>query len=176
MEQVLRYILRWPSVEALIIAYRWLWPLLETMHFVGITLLVGIVGMFDLRLMGFAKEIPISSLRRLLPWAVFGSVLAFGSGLAFVTGVYANVEIHPYIILINNTYLQLKLLFLFILGANLVAFYVTGASRAVDELGPGQDTPTAAKVIAGVSLFFWLATVYVGRLIVWGKFTAGLTP
>ncbi|HLB45841.1 MAG TPA: hypothetical protein VJL59_02335 [Anaerolineales bacterium] len=176
MESVLRYILRWPSVERLIIAYAWFWPLLEVMHFVGIVLLVGIVGMFDLRLMGFAKEIPIASLRRLLPWAVFGSVLTFTSGLLFVTGVYANVEIHAYIILMNNTYLQLKLLFLGILGLNLAAFYVTGVSREVDELGVGQDTPTMAKVIGGVSLFFWLATVYVGRLIVWGKFTEGLTP
>ena len=176
MEPVLRYILRWPSVETWFAHNAWAWPLCEVSHFVGIILLVGIVGMFDLRLLGFAKSVPISSLRRLLPWAVLGSVLAFVSGLLFVMGVYANVEIHPYIILVSNIYLQLKLIFLAILGLNLAAFYLTGASRAVDDLGPGQDAPAGAKVIGAVSLFFWLATIYVGRLIVWGKLTPGLTP
>jgi hypothetical protein len=171
MEQFLRYILRWPSVEAFIVRYTWAWPLAETLHFVGIALLVGVVGMFDLRLLGVARGIPIAAFRRLLPWGVFGFVLAVISGLLFVTGIYANIEIHPYVVLMNDVYLQLKFVFLGILGLNLLAFYLTGMSRAVDALGPDEDTPPLAKVIAVTSLVFWLATVYVGRLIPWGKFS-----
>ena len=170
MEPFLRYILRWPSVERFIIAYAWAWPLAETLHFFGITLLVGIVGMFDLRLLGVAKGLPIAPFRRLLPWAVFGFALAAISGLMFVTGIYANIEVHPYVVLMNDVYLQWKLLFIFLAGVNLLLFYVTGASRRVDELGPGEDAPPIAKAIAGASLFLWFGVVFMGRLIPWGKF------
>ena len=50
----------------------WAWSLCETFHFVGLCLLVGIVGMFDLRVLGMAKGLPLAALQRLLPWGVFG--------------------------------------------------------------------------------------------------------
>jgi len=62
-------------------------------------------------------------------------------------------------------YLQLKLLFIFLAGVNLAAFYLTGAARAVDHLGPDDDAPIRAKLIAGTSLFLWLAVIVFGRLI-----------
>lgn len=173
MEPFLRYILRWHMTERFIQSYAWAWPLGETLHFVGICLLVGIVGMFDLRLLGVAKGLPIAPLRRLLPWAVFGFLLTLVTGLMFVTGIYANIETHPYVVLMNDGFLQLKLVFMFLAGANLLAFYVTGMSRAVDDLGPGQDAPPLAKAIAGASLFLWLGVVYWGRLIPWGSFNPG---
>jgi hypothetical protein len=49
-----------------------------------------------------------------------------------------------------------------------LTFYATGMSRAVEVLGPGDDAPPLAKVIAGTSLFLWLEVVYFGRLISWG--------
>jgi hypothetical protein len=48
---------------------------------------------------------------------------------------------------------------------NLLAFYATGMSRAVDALRPGDDAPGLAKLIAGASLFLWLGVIYFGRLI-----------
>ena len=43
-------------------------------------LLIGIVGMFDLRILGIAKGLPLASLKRLLPWGVFGFVLCLVTG------------------------------------------------------------------------------------------------
>ena len=171
MEPFLKYWMRWPASEHFFQHYAWAWPLCETLHFFGLVLLVGIVGMFDLRLLGFAKGLPLAPLRRLLPWGVFGFVLTVVTGLLFVTGIYANVEITPYVVLVNDGYLQLKLLFIFLAGVNLLAFYLTGVSRAVDNLGPGEDAPPLAKVIAGASLFLWFGVVYWGRLIPWGTFS-----
>ncbi|MBI4265469.1 MAG: hypothetical protein HY657_13945 [Acidobacteria bacterium] len=153
-------------------SYAWGWPLMETAHFVGLTLLLGIVGFFDLRLLGLAKGLPVAPLRKLLPWGVFGFVLAVSSGLAFVFGVRANISIHPYEVLINDVFLQWKLVFLGLAGLNLFAFYKTGMSKAVDDLGPGDDAPPLAKVIAGASLVSWIGVVYFGRLIPWGQFSA----
>ncbi|MBI2186460.1 MAG: hypothetical protein HYU37_04970 [Acidobacteria bacterium] len=171
MAEFLWYWLRWPSVEAAL-SNSWAWPLCETLHFIGLALLVGIVGMFDLRLMGMAKGVAVAPLRRLLPWAVVGFVLCVITGLAFVLGIGANLRgVHPYTVAVTNVFLQLKLLFVFLAGLNLLAFYLTGMSRTVELLGPGEDAPLLAKVIAGVSLTLWIGVVWLGRLVPWG-----LTP
>lgn len=155
-------------VEDFIAAYRWVWPLSEILHFVGLTLLVGIVTIFDLRLLGVAKRMPVAPLRKLLPWAVFGLCLCVFTGLLFVTGLWANVKTHPVEALVVDHYLQLKFLFIALAGINLLVFYKSGMSRMVDDLGPGDDAPPLAKVIAGSSLFLWVGVVYWGRLIPWG--------
>jgi len=165
MEQFLRTWLEWPSVAAFIMKYTWSWPLGETLHFFGIILLIGGIGLFDLRLLGFAKQLPVGAVRRLLPWGVTGFLICVVTGLMFVTGVRANVPMSPYDVIKSNVWLQLKLAFIGLAGLNLGAFYATGMNRAVDSLGPGADAPALAKVIAFASLFFWLGVIYFGRLI-----------
>jgi hypothetical protein len=165
METFLRTWLEWPSVAAFIGKYTWAWPLGETFHFFGIILLIGGVGMFDLRLLGLAKQLPVSAVRRLLPWGVTGFLICVVTGLMFVTGIRANIPMNPYDVIKTNPWLQLKLLFIAFAGLNLLAFYLTGMDRAVDKLGPGDNAPALAKVIAAASLFFWLGVIYFGRLI-----------
>ena len=92
-----------------------------------------------------------------------------------MTGIGANLYgVHPYDVAMTDTFLQLKLLFIFLAGMNALAFYFTGVSRTVDALGAKDDAPARAKVIAGASLSLWLAVVYFGRLIPWGlQYTYG---
>jgi hypothetical protein len=45
----------------------WAWPLCESIHFVGLSLLLGTVGLFDLRLLGFARRVPMAAFHRLVP-------------------------------------------------------------------------------------------------------------
>lgn len=165
MDAILRYWLAWPVVERFISQHSWAWPLGETFHFFGIVLLIGGVGTFDLRIMGMAKALPTAAVRRLLPWGVFGFLLCVLTGLMFVTGMRANVPSHPYEVLRTDVWLQLKLIFMGLAGVNLLAFYLTGMARAVDDLPAGADAPRLAKVIAGTSLFLWLGVIYFGRLI-----------
>jgi hypothetical protein len=165
METLLRTWLEWPSVAAFITRYTWAWPLGETLHFFGIILLIGGVGLFDLRLLGVAKGLPVATVRRLLPWGVTGFILCVVTGFMFVTGMRANVPSNPYDVIKSNPWLQLKFLFIGLAGLNLLTFYVTGLDRAVDKLGAGEDAPALAKVIAAASLFFWLGVIYFGRLI-----------
>ena len=164
MGSFLRYWLAWPSVENFMHT-PWGWPLCETIHFVGLALLIGGVGMFDLRILGMAKGLPVPALRRLLPWGVFGFVLCVMTGAMFVLGMRANLDRYSYDVIRTDVWIQLKLLFMFFAGINLLAFYLTGMSRAVDTLGPEDDAPLLAKVIAGTSLFLWLGVIYFGRLI-----------
>ena len=168
MESFLRYWLDWPIATSFLSYDSWAWPLTETVHFIGLILLIGGVGIFDLRILGVAKGVPIEPLRGLIPWGVFGFALCVVSGTMFFTGYQANLPIPPYEILITDAFLQWKLIFILFGGINLLAFYLTGTSRAVDGLGAGADAPPLAKVIAGTSLFIWFGVIYFGRLLPWG--------
>src|ERR1043165_3549808 len=61
----------------------WLWPFCETVHFAGLALLLGVAGLFDLRLMGFMKRVPISVVKEFMPWALVGFSLNLITGIIF---------------------------------------------------------------------------------------------
>ena len=54
---------------------RWLWPMLETLHFIGLSLLFATVGLFDLRVLGLGKGIPPSTLHRLIPIGIYATAI-----------------------------------------------------------------------------------------------------
>ena len=64
----------------------WLWPFCETLHFMGLALLVGVVGVFDLRMLGMARGLPLGPLQRLMPWAILGFVVNLITGFMFFAG------------------------------------------------------------------------------------------
>ena len=137
--------------------YRYpLFPLLETVHFIGLTFLVGGSGVLDLRLLGMAKQLPLAPLHRLMRWAIFGFVLCLISGLYFFVS-----RPNDYI---GNLAFLLKMLFLLIAGISILVFYLT-VFRETEALGPGEDAPQLAKIIAAISLFCWVAIMFCGRLI-----------
>ena len=52
-------------------------------------------------------------------------------------------------------------------GRELGVFYLTGIARAAHEVGPGEDAPVSAKVVAVVSLVLWISVIYFGRMIMY---------
>jgi len=141
----------------LMTASKWWWAFMMDLHFVGLALLIGTVGILNLRMLGFAKQIPIAPLHRLVPWAMAGF------GINLVTGVLAFTGMDQY-----YTYdwaFWIKMLAIMLLGLNVAAFYLTGAFQSVEGLGPGDDAPPLAKFIAGTSLFLWFAVITLGRYI-----------
>ena len=137
----------------------WVLPVCESLHFIGMAMLVGIVGVFDLRLLGMAKRLPVAPLQRLMPFAVLGFVLSLGSGLVFIT---ANPR--QYLAPLSLSFVA-KMFFILLACLNVLFFYATGLKRAVDGVDAGQDAPLGAKVSAGVSLFLWVAVMYWGRVL-----------
>ncbi|HTA30238.1 MAG TPA: DUF6644 family protein, partial [Candidatus Cybelea sp.] len=141
----------------LMTASKWWWAFMMDLHFVGLVLLIGTVGILNLRMLGFAKQIPIAPLHRLVPWAMVGF------GLNLVTGVLAFTGMDQYYT--YNWAFWIKMLAIMLLGLNVAAFYLTGAFQSVEGLGPGDDAPPLAKFIAGTSLFLWFAVITLGRYI-----------
>src|SRR5262245_23460526 len=60
-----------PATSYFVTEYsRWTWPLLETLHFFGLILIVAAIGGLNVRLLGFLKQLPVAPLHRLLPWGI----------------------------------------------------------------------------------------------------------
>ncbi len=134
----------------------WVWPICETLHFIGLALLIGIIGPLDIRLLGFMKSVPISALKSLVPWAVAGFAINLVTGLLFFIGAPQQY--------IGNLSWWFKMLFLTIAGVNVLLFETTQRAR-LGAMRPGDDTPVAFKMIGGVSLASWLMVLYWGRML-----------
>lgn len=134
----------------------WGWPVAEIVHFTGLCLLMGTVGMLDLRMLGLGRGLSLSALHRLVPFGVFGFVLSVGSGFMFLVTA-------PDQYLYNPAW-QVKMGLLALAGANMVLFYLT-TSRKLAAIAPDDAVPLAARLFAGISLTCWLGVIMAGRVI-----------
>jgi hypothetical protein len=144
------------TLSRTIIQYPWIWPLCEIIHFIGLTLVIGIAGFFDVRLMGFMKRVPVSAARDLMPLAIAGFVMNLTTGATFFIG-----KPDQYV---NNVAWWAKVCCLIIAGLNAMFFETTVGARTM-HLGPGDDTPQSAKIVGAVSLASWLGVLYWGRML-----------
>jgi hypothetical protein len=134
----------------------WVWAVMETLHFLGLGLLVGTIGVLDLRLLGLARRLPLAPLERLVPWGVAGFVLNLLTGIVFFAGA-------PYQYIYNLAF-QWKVIFIVTAGLNILVFYA-GVSRKTWAVPAGEHAPLAARIVGGVSLFCWVSVMYWGRMI-----------
>lgn len=135
---------------------QWLWPVCESLHFAGLALLLGVAGMFDLRLMGLMKKVPIAVVAEFMPWAVVGFVINLTTGLIFVISEPAQY--------FSNPTWWVKVAFLVAAGLNAIVYQAAFASRAA-RLPPDADTPTSFKIIGALSLVSWLGVLWAGRML-----------
>jgi len=151
-----------PVMQAFVNAHDWVWPVCEMTHYVGMSLIIGIIGTLDLRILGLFKSLPIAALRPLVPWAVVGFIANLLTGLIFMTGTNQGVSFYT-----DNLSFHLKILFMFLAIANLVAFRIGGLEKTVYATPAGAGAPTAAKVVAAFSLLAWVMTIFFGRLLMY---------
>jgi uncharacterized membrane protein len=138
----------------LVLALPYGWPSLETLHFIGLSLLIGVVLLIDLRMLGVMKDVAFPALHRLLPWAILG----FGTNL--VTGMLFFVAAPDQYA--RNIAFVWKMILVTLAGAN--ALYFTLFDEAW-ELQPGDDAPFTAKAVAVSALALWLGVLYFGSML-----------
>jgi hypothetical protein len=134
----------------------WLWPVCETLHFIGLALLVGAAGVFDLRLLGFLKSIPLSAAMQMRGWAAVGIAINVVTGVLFFVGAPDQY--------IDNPAWWAKVLFLFVATVNIALFETTQGARML-ALTAEEETPTSFKVAGAVSIASWAAVLYFGRML-----------
>jgi hypothetical protein len=145
------------SWSATIRQSNWLYPALEIVHITGIVLLVGSAFLFDMRILGVSKNIPVSALEKyLLVWARRALVLVVPSGLLlFITNAVA---------LARNPFFHTKLILILVAGINAYLFHKIFC-RSVAGWDISAPAPANAKMAAFVSIFAWIAVIACGRLL-----------
>jgi hypothetical protein len=129
---------------------------MESAHFIGLTLLFGSIAVWDLRLLGMAKRVPIAAFHRLVPFAVLGFAINLASGLMFLM-----TEPNQYI---YNPAFHFKMLFIGLAGLNVLVFYLTVFRRA-SALDAGAAALHVGRLSGGLSLALWTGVIICGRLI-----------
>ena len=144
------------ALSHLVMNTPWLWPACEMLHFVGIALVIGIAGLFDLRLLGCMKQVPVAAVMQLRPWAAAGVIINLITGTLFLVAAPEQY--------IRNASWWAKVFFLLVATVN-IAFFETRYGRRLLTMPAGIDTPTSFKIAGVVSIVSWLAVLYFGRML-----------
>jgi hypothetical protein len=125
------------------------YPLLESLHIVGVGLLLGNLVLFEMRVWGAQASLPMRPLARLsLGIALVGFSLAALSGSVMLASQWAELQ--------ANRALWMKAALLLVAGANAVVFHLRGGLDKLDR---------AARWQTALSLGLWLLVVACGRFI-----------
>jgi hypothetical protein len=135
----------------------WLYPIVEIVHIAGFSVLVGSVVLFDLRVLGFARTLPVAALgKHLLRWALASVLLVVPAGLLLFSA-------HP-VELANNPAFILKLVLITLAGMNALAFHLL-PYRSVAGWDRERPAPPLARAGAALSILLWLGVISCGRML-----------
>ena len=143
--------------QLVLLPSRWggVWPILEEFHFLGLTLLLGTLGLLDLRVSGFFKRLPLAPMLRFVPWAIAGFALNVITGMLFFVGMPA--------FYVYNADFHVKVFAVLLAGANILLLFCTDAFSECERLGPNEDAPPFARFFAATSLVLVFAVIVLGR-------------
>jgi hypothetical protein len=134
----------------------WGYPIVLTCHAIGMALVVGPVLAFDLRVLGYAKKIPLDWFAAPFAIAWCGFAINFVSGiLLFITNAS---------VFIGKWAFQVKLLL--IVAAGIATWLLSARIAAEARLdAPGAISPPRHTRTALLSIAFWLGAIVAGRII-----------
>ena len=143
------------SVGVMVAESLWGYPLFETIHTIGMAMLIGALGLINLRVLGYKAELPIIGTRQLLPLAWLGFTLNAISGALLFTS--------DAVYFFNSWTFRVKMVLIVLGGLNaaLLGQRIFQSARAGAPVAPS----TGVKWIAATSLVFWFGAVCCGRLI-----------
>jgi Family of unknown function (DUF6644) len=146
------------SVATAVRQSTWLFPTIETLHVLSITIVVGTIMIVDLRLINVAsRNRPVSALmNQTLPmtWIAFACAVVTGS-LLFSSSAVKYVHCWQF---------DGKMGMLLLAGLNMAVFHL-GSYRSVGLWDRAEMTPTGARIAGGLSLAIWVTVVALGRWI-----------
>ena len=134
----------------------WLWPACESLHFIGLCMLIGGAGLLDLRLMGMFRGVPIRHVKAMMPWAIGGFLINAGTGALFLL-------MQPHLYLSSAVWWS-KVAFIVVAAANAL-FFETRLAPSALSMDDNADTSLVMKVVGACSLVSWFAVLYCGRML-----------
>ena len=135
-----------------------LFPIIESVHVLGIGLMAGTIITVDLRVLGLVfRHEPVRRIAdALLPYTWWGFGLMVASGIPLFAAESVKV--------IYNPAFRIKLVLLALAGINAALFHKT-VYRTVDSWGSGAISPFLARMLAGTSAALWFGVIVSGRMI-----------
>lgn len=137
-----------------IVTIPWIWPMMETAHFIGMALLFGVVLWVSLRVLGLAKDVPFADLHRVLPLGVLGLLINITTGMLFLIGDSARYTA------IDAFYWKMALISI----GGVAILYFTIFSQPW-SLKAGDNATPITKVIAATTILLWTGVLVYGRLL-----------
>lgn len=134
---------------AWIATHPYAYPLLEVLHIVGISALLGSLLLLELRVWGLGAALPVDPLARLaLPLTLAGFALAATTGSLMFASQPGD--------LIANRVFVVKMGLVMLAGLNAASFHARGGLARVDRV---------ARIQTLLSVGIWLAVIFCGRWI-----------
>lgn len=132
--------------------------LIECVHVLAITFVVGTVAMVDLRLLGVASRTrAVSQLtKEILPWTWGGFVVAVITGFL----MFSSAAVKYF----DNVPFRLKFVIMILAGINMLVFHAA-TQRSIGHWDEHASPPLGAKVAGGLSVLCWLGVIAAGRWI-----------
>lgn len=134
----------------------WLFPVIEGSHILALPLSVGMILMFDLRLLGLAFQTGPAArmMADVVRWSKFGFVIMLTTGgLLFMTQASKAY---------GNVFFRTKVLLILILGVNAAVYQIVLYPKMAQWDTQG-GAPLAARVCGGLSLIGWIGVIICGR-------------
>jgi len=138
------------------------YPYVITLHSIGLALLVGLLVIIDLRVLGFAKGLPLSALRRLMTIVWIGFWTNAASGIMLFS-IDAKKDFHSSLFRVKLAAIAAGL----IIGTVIKSKVLTAVAAPADLPG---GTTSQAKALAVLSLVCWAGAIVSGRLLAYLTF------
>ena len=133
-----------------------LFPLIEGSHIMALSLSVGLILLFDLRLLrlAFAAEPVTRIMEQFVPWSLPGFAGMFVTGvLLFIAQAEKAYQ---------NTFFRFKLALLVLAGLNALLYQIKFYPRMA-EWDKSGIVPWGARVSGALSLIIWASVIALGR-------------
>jgi hypothetical protein len=135
-----------------------LFPIIEGIHVLALSLSVGLILITDLRLMGVVMRNRATS----EIWSQFSPWMLSGFGVMFLTGArlfWAHaLSAYP------STAFRVKLMLLILSGLNAAVYHFT-IYRKMDQWDTSQTPPIQARLAGWTSLILWAGVITMGRIM-----------
>ena len=146
------------SVSQALAGSIWTYPVVESLHAVGVAVFLGLLLVWDLRLLGVLfRRVPVTEVwSRLIPWIAVGALFMMATGVA----LFVAKPVYSW----GHVFFLIKLVALILALANAAGFHF-GIERRVVDWDQVPTPPGAARAAGVISIALWAVIVVAGRLI-----------
>ena len=141
------------ALQSWVVSNSWVFPMCETLHFIGLSLLFGVALLINARLLGVLKGVPFSTIHRFLPLGVIGFGMTAISGWLMFNSNPIYAEVPAFFV---------KMFLVVVAGVSVLYVTIFDDTWA---LGEGADLAPRHKIFAVVTTLVLLGVMYLGRML-----------